>query len=225
MEREFQPLFLFRFRTGFVQVPDLRCGWINHPSEAVEVGQRITAEVIIAETCRDPFRSGRTLTEGSAGRSAHSVCGSGRPGPHRTGHKDRSLCVFVQLAAGVVGLLRLSELTDEPVETPDQLVDEGELITLEVAEVDLQRHRVRLGATGGAGRNQQMGTLVPDSIVAPRRLTAPGWPEEARPLGANKRVPPTRNHQVTEPRWVQLTCPGSSGRFSGPWRLSSRSAW
>jgi ribosomal protein S1 len=36
--------------TGFIRVPDLTWGWINHPSEAVEAGQRITAEVIIAET-------------------------------------------------------------------------------------------------------------------------------------------------------------------------------
>ncbi|WP_189176562.1 hypothetical protein [Streptomyces lasiicapitis] len=43
-------------------------------------------------------------------------------------------------------------MTDEPVETPDQLVEEGELITVKVTDVDLQRHRVRLGAAGGAGR-------------------------------------------------------------------------
>ncbi|MFE7484958.1 S1 RNA-binding domain-containing protein [Streptomyces sp. NPDC057552] len=37
-------------RTGFIRVPDLAWGCINHPSEAVEAGQQITAEVIIAET-------------------------------------------------------------------------------------------------------------------------------------------------------------------------------
>jgi ribosomal protein S1 len=60
--------------------------------------------------------------------------------------------VFVELVPDVVGFLHLSELTDEPVETPDELVDEGELITVEVAEVDLQLHRVRLSAAGGADR-------------------------------------------------------------------------
>ncbi|MET8579002.1 S1 RNA-binding domain-containing protein [Streptomyces sp. NPDC005012] len=53
--------------------------------------------------------------------------------------------VFVQLASNVVGFLHLSELTDQEVETPEQLVDKGELLTVKVAEVDLQRHRVRLG--------------------------------------------------------------------------------
>ncbi|MFF8381333.1 S1 RNA-binding domain-containing protein [Streptomyces sp. NPDC015661] len=36
--------------TGFVRVPDLTWTRIDHPSEAVEEGQRITAEVIVAET-------------------------------------------------------------------------------------------------------------------------------------------------------------------------------
>ncbi|MEK2472702.1 S1 RNA-binding domain-containing protein [Streptomyces noursei] len=36
--------------TGFVRVPDLTWSRIDHPSEVVEAGQRITAEVITAET-------------------------------------------------------------------------------------------------------------------------------------------------------------------------------
>jgi small subunit ribosomal protein S1 len=36
--------------TGFVRVPDLSWSWIDHPSQAVEPGQRITAEVITSET-------------------------------------------------------------------------------------------------------------------------------------------------------------------------------
>ncbi|MER5207538.1 S1 RNA-binding domain-containing protein [Streptomyces sp. NPDC002825] len=35
--------------TGFIRVPDLTWTRIDHPSEAVEAGQRITAEVITAE--------------------------------------------------------------------------------------------------------------------------------------------------------------------------------
>ncbi|MCX4711594.1 MULTISPECIES: S1 RNA-binding domain-containing protein [Streptomyces] len=59
--------------------------------------------------------------------------------------------MLVQLAPEVEGLLHISELTDEPVETPAQLVREGELIAVKIAEVDLQRHRVRLCAADGAG--------------------------------------------------------------------------
>ncbi|WP_050503103.1 S1 RNA-binding domain-containing protein [Streptomyces monomycini] len=55
-----------------------------------------------------------------------------------------SFGVAVRLAPDVEGFLPLFELTDQPAETPDQLAEEGQLITVKVAEADLQRHRARL---------------------------------------------------------------------------------
>lgn len=135
--------------TGFIRVPDLTWGWINHPSEAVEAGQRITAEVIIAEP-----RSGQVTLSLKALQEDPLVRFADHVGRVLTGPITRIVPfgVFVQLAPDVVGFLHLAELTDEPAETPDQFVDEGELITVRVTEVDLQRHRVRLGAAGGADR-------------------------------------------------------------------------
>ncbi|MFE9803728.1 S1 RNA-binding domain-containing protein [Streptomyces goshikiensis] len=135
--------------TGFIRVPDLTWGWIDHPSDVVEAGQRITAEVIIAET-----RSGQVTLSLKALQEDPLTGFADQVGRVLTRPitKIVPFGVFVQLAPDVVGFLHLSELTDEPVETPDQLVDEGELITVRVDEVDLQRHRVRLGATDGAGR-------------------------------------------------------------------------
>ncbi|WP_229925649.1 S1 RNA-binding domain-containing protein [Streptomyces longispororuber] len=137
-------------RTGFIRVPDLTWDWISHPSEAVEAGQRITAEVIIAET-----RSGQVTLSLKALQEDPLIRFADQVGRILTGPitKIVPFGVFVQLAPDVVGFLHLSELAaDEPVETPDQLVDEGELITVEVTEVDLRHHRVRLGVTGGADR-------------------------------------------------------------------------
>ncbi|MFG2909787.1 S1 RNA-binding domain-containing protein [Kitasatospora sp. NPDC048286] len=133
--------------TGFIRVPDLTWALINHPSEAVEAGQRITAEVIVAET-----RSGQVTLSLKALREDPLIRFADQVGRVLAGPitKIVPFGVFVQLAPDVVGFLHLSELTDRPVEIPDQLVDEGELITVKVAEVDLQRHRVRLCAAGRA---------------------------------------------------------------------------
>ncbi|MFJ3882389.1 S1 RNA-binding domain-containing protein [Streptomyces sp. NPDC090077] len=133
--------------TGFIRVPDLTWGWISHPNEVVKAGQRITAEVIIAET-----RSGQVTLSLKALREDPLLRFADQVGRVLTGPITRIVPfgVFVQLAPDVVGFLHLSELTDQPVETPDQLVDEGELITVKVTEVDLRLRRVRLGAVGGA---------------------------------------------------------------------------
>ncbi|MFF8787621.1 S1 RNA-binding domain-containing protein [Streptomyces sp. NPDC015125] len=138
-------------RTGFIRVPDLTWSRIDHPSDAVEAGQRITAEVSVAET-----RSGqvavslKALQEDPLIRFADQVDRVDRVAIGSI-TKIIPLGVFVQLAPDVEGRLHLSELTDEPVEDPAQLVGEGELITVTVAEVDLRHHRVRLCAADGAG--------------------------------------------------------------------------
>lgn len=135
--------------TGFIRVPDLTWGWINHPSEVVEAGQRITAEVIITET-----RTGQVTLSLKALQEDPLIRFADQAGQVLTGPitKIVPFGVFVQLAPDVMGFLHLSELTDEPIETPDQLVAEGELITVKVTEVDLQRHRVRLGVADEADR-------------------------------------------------------------------------
>jgi small subunit ribosomal protein S1 len=129
--------------TGFIRVPDLTWSWINHPSDVVEAGQRVTGEVIMSETRDGQVTiSLKALLEDPLVRFAD-----------QTGHvlngtvtKIVPFGVFVRLAPGVEGLLHVSEMTDSPVESPDQLVSEGDQITVRVAEVDLQRHRVRLCA-------------------------------------------------------------------------------
>jgi small subunit ribosomal protein S1 len=134
--------------TGFIRVLDLTWSWINHASEAVEAGQRITAEVLAAETrTGQATLSLKALQEDPLVRFAEHV-GRVVTGPIT---KIIPFGVFVRLAPNVEGFLHVSELTDEPVESPEQFVGEGELLTVKVAEVDLERHRVRLLAADAAG--------------------------------------------------------------------------
>ncbi|WP_307825254.1 S1 RNA-binding domain-containing protein [Streptomyces sp. M2CJ-2] len=129
--------------TGFVRVPDLTWSPISHPAEAVETGRRITGKVIMSET-----RQGQVTISLKALQEDPLV----RFAAH-TGHVLRGTItkilpfgVVVRLAPDVEGLLHLSELTSAPAESPDRLVSEGDQITVRVAEVDRQRHRVRLCA-------------------------------------------------------------------------------
>ncbi len=134
--------------TGFIRLPELTWSRIDHPSEAVGTGQRITAEVIMPET-----RSGQVTLSLKALQEDPLVRLADHVGRLVTGPitKIVSFGVFVELAPDVEGFLHLSELTNEPVETPAHVVGEGELITVEIAEVDLRRHRVRLCAAEGRG--------------------------------------------------------------------------
>jgi small subunit ribosomal protein S1 len=129
--------------TGFIRVPELTWSRINHPSEVVEAGQRVTAEVLIAET-----RQGQVAISLKALQEDPLIEFSDQAGQVLRGTVTKIVPfgVFVRVAPDVEGLLHLSEMTSEPAVTPDQLVREGDQITVRVAEVDVQRHRVRLCA-------------------------------------------------------------------------------
>lgn len=130
-------------RTGFVRAPDLTWSRIDHPSEAAEAGQRVTGEVIMSET-RDGqvTLSLKALLDDPfvpfAEQEGHVVSG--------TVTKTAPFGVFVRLAPGIEGLLHVSEMSDASPGSPDRPVAEGDRITVRVAEVDLQRHTVRLCA-------------------------------------------------------------------------------
>ncbi|MGW2847789.1 S1 RNA-binding domain-containing protein [Streptomyces sp. NPDC001274] len=136
--------------TGFIRVPDLSWEWITHPSEVVEAGRRIAAEVIIAET-----RSGQAMLSLKALKEDPLIRFADQLGRVLTGTVTRIVPfgVFVRLAPDVMGFLHLSELTAEPERAPEQFVDEGEPITVRVTEVDLPRHRVRLALAHGSDRS------------------------------------------------------------------------
>jgi 4-hydroxy-3-methylbut-2-enyl diphosphate reductase len=51
---------------------------------------------------------------------------------------------FVQLEPGVEGLVHISHLADRHVETPDEVVREGEEIKVKVLSVDKEEKRIRL---------------------------------------------------------------------------------
>ncbi|MFI6567129.1 S1 RNA-binding domain-containing protein [Streptomyces sp. NPDC050534] len=62
----------------------------------------------------------------------------------RTGHKLVPFGVFVQVADGIEGLVHLRELTSTPVETPSDVVQAGDEVTVVVTEIDRERRRLVL---------------------------------------------------------------------------------
>jgi small subunit ribosomal protein S1 len=58
--------------------------------------------------------------------------------------------VFVQIADGIEGLVHLRELAWTPVETPSDVVQVGDKITVVVTEIDRERRRLALSRRQGS---------------------------------------------------------------------------
>jgi len=128
---------------GLIHISDLSYQRVKDPSEVVSEGQAVTVRVLkvdkesnrvglgLKQTQTDPYES-----------SAASI----NPGDRVTGTITRitNFGAFVEIQPGVEGLIHISELGHERVNRVDQVVQEGEVVTVEVLDVDHDSRRISL---------------------------------------------------------------------------------
>ncbi|MFE9773628.1 S1 RNA-binding domain-containing protein [Streptomyces sp. NPDC005931] len=128
---------------GFITIPELSWLHIDAVSDVVRVGQHVSCEFLqfdywngearlsLKAMQPDPFAA---FAEGTAvGQTLHGQVTKVVP-----------FGVFVQVADGVEGLVHLRELTRMPLETPEDILQVGDEVTVVVTEIDRQRRRLAL---------------------------------------------------------------------------------
>ncbi|MGW2939162.1 S1 RNA-binding domain-containing protein [Streptomyces sp. NPDC001156] len=128
---------------GFISLAELSWRRFEAATEVVQVGQRVSCEFLqfdttnlearlsLRATLPDPcqlFADGTAVGQKLHGRVSKLV----------------PFGVFVQVADGIEGLVHLQELTWTPVETPSDVVQVGDEITVVVTEIDRERRRLAL---------------------------------------------------------------------------------
>ncbi|MEU6721314.1 S1 RNA-binding domain-containing protein [Nonomuraea sp. NPDC046802] len=128
---------------GFITMPELSWHRFEDPSEIVSMGQHIACEVLAFDTYNGEARLSLRATQPDPfqqfARDVH--VGQILHGPVT---KLVPFGAFVRVADGIEGLIHLSELSTAPIETPDQVVQEGEEVTVIVTDIDLPRRRLAL---------------------------------------------------------------------------------
>ena len=128
---------------GLVHISELSWGRVEHPREVLEPGQEI--DVLVLNIDRDRQRIGlslkRTQKDPWAQAEEKYVPGTLVEG---TVTHIVSFGAFVELEAGIEGLVHVSELAEGAVGDPAQIVSEGDRLTLMVLSVDADQHRISL---------------------------------------------------------------------------------
>ncbi|WP_371623999.1 S1 RNA-binding domain-containing protein [Streptomyces sp. NBC_01116] len=129
--------------TGFIRGPELSWRRVDHPADAVTVGQQVIGEIIGVDT-----RRGQVQLSLKALQEDPLVPFADRAGTVMAGQVTKLVPfgAFVRIADGVEGLVHTTEFVEEPVEDPGRIVSEGDEITVRIVEVDLVRRRVTLSA-------------------------------------------------------------------------------
>ena len=128
---------------GLIHVSELSWKHIDHPSEVVKVGDKVTVEVLDVDLDRERISlSLKATQEDPWQRFARTHV----PGQIVRGKVTKivQFGVFISVEDGIEGLVHISELAVRHVELAEQVVSVGDELFVKVIDIDLERRRISL---------------------------------------------------------------------------------
>lgn len=149
---------------GFLYINDITWGRINHPKEYLKLGDEIKVKVIGVDEEKRKVSVGIKQLKGDPWLKVEEKYPVGsRVRGKVVGVVDYG--VFVELEAGLEGLLHVTEMSwDKKVRNPGKLVSRGDVLELQVLDIDLEKKRISLG----------MKQLLPDPWTELAQKYVPG---------------------------------------------------
>jgi small subunit ribosomal protein S1 len=128
---------------GLVHVSELSWKHVDHPSEVVTVGQEVEVEVLDVDLERERVSLSLKATQEDPWKEFERRYKAGEVISGQV-TKLVPFGAFVRVAQGIEGLVHISELSHEHVDTPESVVSVGQEVQVKVVDVDVSRRRVSL---------------------------------------------------------------------------------
>ena len=174
---------------GLLHVSDI--SWtkkVAHPNEAFKKGDSLRC--VVLDVDREKQRVGLGTKQLSEDPWVEAIPGAYRPGMIVKGHitKITNFGVFVELEDGLEGLLHISELSDQKVENPLDVVKPGQEVDVKILRVDTADRKIGLSlkrAQWGAGMAGMDQDLPADDSLRGKGPTRGGMDDHGA-LGTDK---------------------------------------
>src|SRR4051812_22153014 len=158
---------------GLIHISELSWSHVNHPSEVLSIGQTVEVKVLDIDRDRQRISLGLKQTQEDPWQR---VVDTYHVGDELEGAVTKVVAfgAFVEILEGVEGLVHISELAQQHVENPREIVQPGDEVKVKILEIDSERHRLSLsikrvegqvlprrteGLTGDAGDLEDMPEL------------------------------------------------------------------
>src|SRR5437016_7752531 len=128
---------------GLVHVSELSWKHVDHPSEMVAVGQEVDVEVLDVDLDRERVSLSLKATQEDPWREFERKYQAGEVISGQV-TKLVPFGAFVRVGEGIEGLVHISELSNEHVDSPEQVVQVGDQVRVKVVDVDVPRRRISL---------------------------------------------------------------------------------
>jgi small subunit ribosomal protein S1 len=128
---------------GLVHVSELSWKHVDHPSEVATVGEEVEVEVLDVDLERERVSLSLKATQEDPWKEFERKYQAGEIIAGQV-TKLVPFGAFVRVAAGIEGLVHISELSDSHVESPEQVLSVGDEVRVRVIDVDVSRRRISL---------------------------------------------------------------------------------
>jgi small subunit ribosomal protein S1 len=155
---------------GLLHVSDM--SWVrkvSHPSEVVAKGDKVTCVVLNVDQERKRVALG--LKQMASDPWEGDIPGRYHPGELKKGKvtKLTNFGVFVELETGLEGLLHISELSDDKIESPEEVVKVGDDIEVKVLRVEPKDRKIGLSRKNLYGGPEPEPEAATDESSRPQR--------------------------------------------------------
>jgi small subunit ribosomal protein S1 len=154
---------------GLLHVSDM--SWVrkvSHPSEVVNKGDKVTCVVLNVDQERKRVALG--LKQMASDPWEGDIPGRYHPGDVKKGKvtKLTNFGVFVELEPGLEGLLHISELSDDKIESPEEVVKVGDEVEVKVLRVEPKERKIGLSRKNLYGGVEEEGGEPEPTAGGPR---------------------------------------------------------
>ena len=128
---------------GLIHISELSWTHVNHPSEVLAIGDHVEVKVLDIDRDRQRISLGLKQTQADPWQS---VVDAYQVGDVVAGKVTKVVTfgAFVEIHAGVEGLVHISELAEHHVENPREVVAPDQEVAVRIIEIDGERRRLSL---------------------------------------------------------------------------------
>ena len=137
---------------GLIHISELSWSHVNHPSEILEIGEKVRVKVLDIDRDRQRISLGLKQTQEDPWQT---VLATFKEGDVVDGEVTKIVAfgAFVKILPGVEGLVHISELAQRHIENPTEVVRPGDPVKVKVLEVDDSRRRLSLSVKRVEGQD------------------------------------------------------------------------
>ncbi|MDO4841174.1 MAG: 30S ribosomal protein S1 [Phoenicibacter congonensis] len=134
---------------GLVHISELSWNHVNHPSEVVSVGDELEVVVLDVDLDRERISLGLKQTQPDPWTELMEKYPQGMIVDGKVTNVV-TFGAFVEFAPNVEGLVHISELATQHIDSPKQVVHAGDQVKVKIVEYDLEKRRISLSCKAAA---------------------------------------------------------------------------